>query len=298
MVCIQKLATWARRTQDLPTVQPFGAVLLGDPGAFRVIEAINPHMQTAAGDLQKIDSARACQQWNKIRACYQDLGLQVSVLPPQEPLADACFTANPSLVVTLPDGTQEVWLARMAHHSRRPESNRHRQFFQNLGLPILEMPAQVARFEGCGDGVWHPGRFLLHAGIGPRSDGFAWTALQARYPSLDILLYRLQDPRFYHLDTALAPLDERRALWFPPAFDAAGQQLVQAAFPEAIAVSLEEALNFAANAHCPDGQHVLIDQACPQTIHELGCAKFTVRPLDTSEFRKSGGSVYCLKLSY
>jgi arginine dihydrolase len=298
MASFNRLADWPRRVQDLAAIAAFEGVLLGDPAAFRVTEIINPHMQAADGGLQQIDSPRAQLQWDQLRLRYQKLGLQVSVLPARHDLADACFTANPSMVMRLPDGSREVWLGRMAHPSRRPESEIHRSFFQDLGLPIRQMPAQVKRFEGCGDAIWHPGRFLLHAGIGPRSDRQAWAALQIAHPSLDILLYPLVDSRFYHLDTALAPLDETRALWVPDAFDPAGQELVQAAFPEAIALSLEEGLQFAGNAHCPDGRHVLIDQACTGTLDRLTEQGFQVVPLDTSEFRKSGGSVFCLKLSF
>jgi N-dimethylarginine dimethylaminohydrolase len=137
----------------------------------------------------------------------------------------------------------------------------------------------------------------MHAGVGPRSSGRAWEWLAQVHPELDILRYQLVDDRFYHLDTALAPLNEQTALFVPEAFDATGRALVEAAFPRSIALPLHESLNFAGNAHCPDGQHVLIDAACTESCAALQEAGFTPIPLDTSEFRKSGGSVFCLKLA-
>jgi N-dimethylarginine dimethylaminohydrolase len=223
--------------------------------------------------------------------------MQTHVLASGDGLADLCFTANPSLVLACPAQQKEVWLAKMRHASRRPETALHAAFHQTRSAPLREMPAEVDRFEGCGDGVQHPKRFLMHAGVGPRSSGRAWEWLAQVHPELDILRYQLVDDRFYHLDTALAPLNEQTALFVPEAFDATGRALVEAAFPRSIALPLHESLNFAGNAHCPDGQHVLIDAACTESCAALQEAGFTPIPLDTSEFRKSGGSVFCLKLA-
>lgn len=34
----------------------------------------------------------------------------------------------------------------------------------------------------------------------------------------DVVICDLVDPKFYHLDTCFAPVDETTALWYPPAF--------------------------------------------------------------------------------
>lgn len=291
------VASWPRRAPDLPAVGPCRAVLLGHPGAFTVADEHNPHMRDEAGALQSIDGARALEQWQALRAAYESIGVQVHVLPATPGLPDLCFTANPSLVLFLPEGGSEAWSARMRHDSRRPETTLHEEFHLAQSRPIRRIQDPVARFEGCGDGVQHPGRFLMHAGVGPRTQAGAWQQLAEAHESLDVLLYRLVDDRFYHLDTALAPLDERAALYVPEAFDDTGRALVEAAFPDAIALPLEESLRFAANAHCPDGQHVLIDAACVATCELLTARGYKPVPVDTSEFRKSGGSVFCLKLA-
>ncbi len=290
-------AAWPRRALDCLPVEQSRAVLLGHPGDFEVAEAQNAHMRAADGSLQQIDPMRALEQWQALHDAYQSIGLHTHVLESGAGLADLCFTANPSLVLACPEQEREAWLAKMRHASRRPESAQHAEFHRARGVRVREMPEQVKRFEGCGDGVQHPKRFLMHAGVGPRSSGEAWDWLAEAHPELDLLRYQLVDERFYHLDTALAPLDEQTALFVPEAFDAAGRALVEAAFPQAIALPLHESLNFAGNAHCPDGQHVLIDSACTETCAALQTAGFTPIPLDTSEFRKSGGSVFCLKLA-
>lgn len=291
-------ADWPRRAEALPAVALFRSVLLGDPAGFDVVEAQNVHMTGAGGRLHRVDREAARAQWHSLLEAYRGIGLEVELLPARPELPDAVFTANPALVLSLPDGGREAWLGRMAHPSRQPEVALHEEFLRRRGIPVRAMPAAVERFEGCGDGVLHPGRFLLHAGVGARSSERAWEVLAAAHPDLDVLVYRLQDERFYHLDTALAPLTERTALYVREAFDADGLALLQAAFPKAIEVPLAEALRFACNAHCPDRQHVLIQRGCAATVAELRRREFEPIELETGEFLKSGGSVFCLKLAF
>ena len=52
----------------------------------------------------------------------------------------------------------------------------------------------------------------------------------------------------------------------------------------------------ACNACCPDGRNVLMQRGCERTGAALRAAGFTVRELETGEFLKSGGSVFCMKL--
>ena len=160
------------------------------------------------------------------------------------------------------------------------------------------MPEKVTHFEGCGDGLLHPGRFCLHAGIGTRTSRLAWETIAEAYPAIDILLYELTHPDFYHLDTALAPIDEQTAFYVPEAFNQEGIQLLQAAFPKAIPLVLEESMRFAGNAHCPDQKHVFIETGCPLAESQLKDLGLQAVALETSEFRKSGGSVFCLKQSF
>ena len=298
MPCYSRLSDWPRRNADLPDTEQLKSVLLGHPGEFQVLEAINTHMRAADGQLNEIDLDLALRQWQRLKTAYEGIGIKTSTLPAQPGLADTCFAANPAMTLPLPDGDKHVWLARMAHSSRKPESELHRTFFEGLNFPIRRMPDRVHRFEGCGDAVLHPECFLIHGGIGPRTDPKAWQALADAYPELDILTYDLVDERFYHLDTALAPLNRNIALYVSEAFTSEGLELLQEAFPIALPLPLEEALLFAGNAHCPDGRHVLIEEACRLTQSMLTELGFKPIPIPTSEFRKSGGSVFCLKQSY
>lgn len=298
MPIIRDRSAWNLRLEDIAQAPLLKRILLGDPGSFRIEQELNAHMRDAAGNLKRVDSATAKRQWEALRRTYQSLGLEVAVLEAHPSLADSCFTANPSMVLPLPQGNSEVWQSRMAHPSRRAESDLHTEFFENAGLKTRRFPETVPRFEGCGDGLLHPGRFLLHAGIGSRSALNAWEYLASQYPDLHIFTYALVDARFYHLDTALVPLTETLAMAVREAFDNQGWDLLHAAFERIFPIPLEEGLQFAGNAHCPDGVHVLLQSRNLKTEAWLREHGFRPLPLETGEFMKSGGSVFCLKQVY
>jgi N-dimethylarginine dimethylaminohydrolase len=110
------------------------------------------------------------------------------------------------------------------------------------------------------------------------------------------MMIRLDDADFYHLDTCMSVLDERTVLIYPGAYDADGLSLVRALFEHVIEAPETEARGlFACNAHCPDRKHVIIQRGCNQTNAALTAAGFVPVEVDTDEFLKSGGSVFCMK---
>ncbi|MEZ6195829.1 MAG: arginine deiminase-related protein [Planctomycetota bacterium] len=271
-------------------------VLMVDPRHFRVDYAINPHMRDEAGRLNRVDPEAARRQWEALRDLYRDLGFEVLVLPADAALPDMVFAANQSLAVLDPAGRPRVVLSRMRAAERREEVAHFARFYRDrLGWAAGPAPGDGA-FEACGDLLPWPGRRFAVAGHGPRSDRAVLREL-APLLELDLALFRLEDPDFYHLDTALVPLDDETALWAPAAFDGAGRELLRALVPRLIEAPESEARRaFATNAHCPDGRHVILDGRAVETATRLEAAGFRPRPVDTGEFIKSGGSVFCLKL--
>lgn len=295
MAIIRNLDGWHKRSSNYPPTTDNASVLMASPDCFAVVEVHNSHMADSDGKPQRIDSKEATKQWEQLHDSFASKGLNVEVLDAQSSLVDLVFTANPSFIVPL---HKHAWQSKMAHNSRRPEVELHSAFFESRGYEIKHLSANAIKCEGHGDGLWHPRRFLLHAAVGQRSDLQAWCEIDEAYPELDILLYELEHPDFYHLDTALACLDEQTALIIESAFTAEGLALVKAAFPEAISLSNNEAYKFAGNAFCADSKHVFIEQGCDDLNSELSTRGFTVCPVATQQFRLSGGSVFCLKQSF
>ena len=111
-----------------------------------------------------------------------------------------------------------------------------------------------------------------------------------------IITFELTNPAFYHLDTCLSILDEKTALACKEAFSVEDWKTLSF-FSNLISVSHKESDSpgFACNAHCPDTKHVLIQEGNRKAEKDLESAGFVPIPLQTNEFIKSGGSVFCMK---
>ena len=271
-------------------------VLLTDPAHFRVDYVINPHM---AGHVGTVDGERARAQWRTLRDAYVGLGFDVEVMPGVEGLPDMVFCANQILPIVTPEGRRVAVASRMHTPQRAPEVEHYAAYFTSIGYEVLRLDADLpGDFEGMGDALWHPGAYRLYGGYGYRTDRAVYERLAAEL-NMTIVPLELVDVDFYHLDTCLSLLDTETALVFPSAFTEEGLALLRAHVPRLLEVPEAEARErFACNAHCPDGRHVLLQQGSIHTERLLRGAGFEPVPLDTSEFLKAGGSVFCMKLMY
>src|SRR5262245_58660892 len=217
---------------DLPAVERSARILLADPEHFDVAYGINPHMRDEQGELKRVDKTRARAQWQALADALQEDGLAVDLLRALPGQPDLVFCANPALPVPrgiAPDGVARVVPSRMAHEEREGEVAHVVAALKKRGYRI-DAPTTASPMEGMGDGLWHPGRRLLWAGVGPRSSRAAWEEIAERYRVPTILL-ELVDEDFYHLDTALALLAEDACLWQPSALSPRSQELVRALVP-------------------------------------------------------------------
>lgn len=283
---------------ELPRLEQPNRIAMADPACFDVESALNPHMLDAAGKLKRVDRTRAREQWLELKGVFERLGFAVDVIEPLAGEPDLVFCANQALPLprgVARDGRARLVPSHMAHPQRRGEVEHVTNALAQQGY-VVEPLTTRERIEGMGDGLWHVGRRLLWAGCGPRSSAVAWSELGERY-RLPVVLLELVARDFYHLDTCLALLAEDACLWRPGAFDADSRELVRHFFARAIEVDETEARELlAGNAFCPDGRHVVIQRGATRTNAALEREGFEVVEVDTSEFLKSGGSVFCMKL--
>lgn len=279
---------------ELPPLPRPERVVLTTPTHFEVEYVINPHMSENVGAVNK---EVAFQQWKAIRATYTALDAEPVVLNGQSGLPDMVFSANQTLPFYEPNSdTRGVVLSRMHSSHREGEVPYYESFFKNQGYTVRRLPDELdADFEGMGDALWHPHRQLLWGGYGYRTSPDAYEALSDLL-DVPVVLLRLVDPDYYHLDTCLCPLDVDHALVAKEAFDEDGLDLIDSLFETVIEVPDVEARHqFACNAHTPDGKHVLIQEGCERTVALLREHDYVPVELDTSEFLKAGGSVFCMK---
>lgn len=254
--------------------------LMCAPDHFEVAYAINPWMGGT------VDRDRAQEQWHTLVATLRAAGAAVEVIDAVPGLPDMVFTANAGVV----DGTTFV-SAAMRHHERRGETEHFRRWAAGRGMAVATL-SDEAYLEGLGDCmplgdalvVGHGGRSNLHA----HRDLAALTGRQVIGVALD-------DSRWYHVDLTLCPLDDRRAIVFPDAYDAEGAREVMAAIPEPLVLTEAEAVTFAANTVVV-GSTVIMPACPPRVGAQLEGWGYDVVVVDVAEFTKAGGAVRCLTL--
>jgi N-dimethylarginine dimethylaminohydrolase len=275
----------------------FRRVLMVSPEYFRVEYAINPYMKSAGGELKQVDVARAMEEWQRLREAYIRLGVPVIVLPGEKNLPDMVFAANQGFPFRDPkSGRTSCLMSRMRSEFRRGEVPFFKRWFEANGYETLELETPGVFFEGNGDAHLHPGLPLVWGGVGPRTTLEAQEEIARRF-DLAVVPLELRSPDFYHLDTCFTLLNAETVAYLPDAFSPSSRKLVEAGFRNVIPLGYDECHRyFSGNCHCPNGRDVLIQEGNRRFNALLERAGFTVHELDTSEFMKSGGSVFCMKM--
>ncbi|WP_055404974.1 MULTISPECIES: dimethylargininase [unclassified Mycobacterium] len=250
------------------------------PAFFAVEYAINPWMDTAT----PVDVGLAQAQWESLRATYLRLGHRVEVVGPVAGLPDMVYAANGGFIA----GDVAI-VARFRFAERAGEAQAYAEFMASLGYrPVSTRHVN----EGQGD-LLMVGEMVL-AGHGFRTDRRAHAEISAAL-RMPVVSLELVDPRFYHLDTALAVLGDQTIAFYPPAFSVAAQEQLLALFPGAIVVGSADAFVLGLNV-VSDGRHVVLPSAATGFAAQLRAAGFEPIGVDLSELLKGGGSVKCCTL--
>ena len=266
------------------TALPWGRrYLMCPPAFFGVLYEINPWMH---GEVT-VDLERAQAQWDGLARTLRSAGAEVEVLDPVPGLPDLVFTANAGIV----HGAQFI-PSNFRHPERQGEVPYDVAWFAAHGWRVDPLPPDVDH-EGAGDAL--PFGAVLVSGYRWRSDVRAHTEL-SRLTGAAVRSVELTDVRFYHLDLTFCPLDDRRAIVAPMAWDDYGRRVIQELVPEPLALDLDEALAFAANSVVV-GRNIVMP-SCPVRVgRQLEAWGFEVAVTDVSEFQKAGGGVRCLTLA-
>jgi N-dimethylarginine dimethylaminohydrolase len=274
---------------------PTARFLMCRPEHFAVSYSINPWMEPKrwAGDAG--EHAAAEREWAALHRQLIKLGAAIELVPPVAGLPDLVFTANAAVVL---DG--KALLARFRHPERQPEEAHFAAAFRALqarGLidAVRRLPKGLV-LEGAGDCVWDARRNLFWMGYGPRSDAGAARAVKDMFDQ-DVVALELADARFYHMDTALAPLPGGEVMYLPSAFTAAGLAAIRerVAREERIEIAIEDGRRLAANA-VSLGSTLIMSGCGPRLRAQLAERGYEVAATPLSSFLRSGGSAFCLTL--
>ncbi len=254
------------------------SLLMCEPTYFDVRYSINPWMDPS----RPTSTMTGLSQWKNLHDTLVELGHEVHLVQPEPDLPDMVFAANGATVI---DG--KVLVANFRHEQRKAESAIYQQWFRRNGWNRCATARCIN--EGEGDFLFTGARILAATGF--RSEPAAHAEL-ADYFGRPVLGLGLVDPRFYHLDTALAVLGAEQIMYFPAAFDIPSQRLLAEHYPEAILATERDAEVFGLNAFC-DGQHVLLPERATGLAQQLRSRGYQPIPLDLTELLKAGGSVKC-----
>jgi N-dimethylarginine dimethylaminohydrolase len=273
-------------------------LLMVTPEFFDVTEVLNPHMKNDLGHLNLINKENAKSQWQNLKNIYKYLGCEISVIDGQKGYPDMVFSANQCLPVYKKDKSYSVILSHMAHPSRKGEVAYFKDWFNQQGYEsiALEFSESNIHFEGMGDALWHPNKTLLFGGHGFRTHPKAYDLISNAI-QCEIVSIPLVDTHFYHLDTCFSILNEDVVAYVPEAFSQDTVTCIQKYFKKCIKIHRDEALSyFSGNCFCPDGKHVILQSGAKKFCDDLKLNGFSPIEVDTSEFMKAGGSVFCMKL--
>ncbi|MCC6780117.1 MAG: amidinotransferase [Hyphomicrobiales bacterium] len=265
------------------------------PEHFAVSYAINPWMDPQGWARDRDAHATATREWTRLHNTLTDLGARIELVPPASGVPDLVFTANAAVVLD-----RQVLLARFRHGERQAEEPYFEAAFRALharGLldAVRKLPDDVV-LEGAGDCVFDHARELFWLGFGQRSDAAARASVEQTF-GCEAVPLELADKRFYHMDTALAPLPGGEVMYLPEAFTSEGRAVIadRVARHERIPLSLEDGCRLAANTVCI-GRTLVMSDCSARLRDTLAARGYSVVTTPLPSFLRSGGSAFCLTL--
>jgi N-dimethylarginine dimethylaminohydrolase len=263
-------------------------VVMAKPTYFDIVYEINPWMK---GNVGKVDKGKASEQWHELKNALERNKVKVHVYEPEVESPDMVFTANHGIFLN------NTFVATNFSKEERKEEMNHI-------LPFIVQLTNVPNFVQC-PYPWEGEAELFHykdnvyiGGYGKRATKEALDWFEKEY-GLDIVRMKIDDDRFYHLDTCLSVRNEKVFL-YPEAFskeEGCVEKLKEKIGQEnVIEVGDEIALSFSLNC-------VQLEDVCIVGTENLNILKklenlynCKVEGVDMSEYINSGGSCFCSKL--
>lgn len=255
-------------------------VLMCRPEHFTVSYRINPWMYPE----NPTDTSLALSQWNTLYQTYLDLGFQVDLIDPLPGLPDMVYAANGGFVL---DGI--AYGAKFHHQERGPEGPAYMRWFAENGFEVVE-PQEIN--EGEGDFLLVGETIIAASGF--RSDTRSHQEIHDIF-GREVVSLQLVNPSYYHLDTALAVIDDHQIAYLPSAFDEYSNGVLKERYPDAIIATEEDAAVLGLNSFS-DGHTVVIAERATTFHRDLQERGYNPIGVELSELLLGGGGVKCCTL--
>ena len=269
--------------EKLPTRRRY---LMCEPRYFDVRYTINPWMDPSV----PVDGSLALRQWRFLVETYRRLGHHIDFIEPLAGNPDMVFAANGATVAN-----GKVYAAKFRYEQRVAEGPAYLEWLRAAGFD----QTQPTNFVNEGEGDFLVVGSKILAGTGFRTDPKAHAEASAAL-NMPVVSLELVDPRYYHLDTALAVLnvggDEGDEIaYYPGAFTPASQHVLEQLYPNAVLATERDAAAFGLNA-VSDGYHVVLPGDAIALASALRARGYQPVPVELGELRKAGGGPKCCTL--
>jgi N-dimethylarginine dimethylaminohydrolase len=256
------------------------SILMCRPEYFTVNYRINPWMHPE----QPTDTSLAVSQWEVLYQTYLDLGFDIHLIDPIDGLPDMVYAANGGFVI---DG--KAYGASFTHPQRQAEGPAYMDWFRANGFDVHE-----PKFVNEGEGDFLLVGDVILGGTGFRSSTDSHREL-AELSGREVVSLELSNPSFYHVDTAIAKLDDTNIAYLESAFSEASLAELRRRYPDAIIATEEDAAVLGLNSYS-DGYNVVISSRAKNFERQLRERGYNPIGVDLSELLLGGGGVKCCTL--
>lgn len=266
--------------------------LLCPPTYFDVVDQKNPYMSGRS----PVDHGKARMQWQALCAALQKSGCEVETLEPARGLEDMVFAANQVFVGYKEGVGKFIVPSHMVYASRQREVPFYVDWYRQRGYRVVDLDLGEDHLEGHGDLLWHPDGSRIYAGYGFRTTrgGVDKFSDQMSKMGVPVVPLQLVDPYCYHLDTCLNPLSQEAVLIYPGAYSSDALATLPRFWKRIHELTSDEAHKFMGNGIVSNGYYITpyLTPHLESILQQEGLAPVIV---ETSEFEKAGGSVFCMK---
>ncbi len=245
------------------------------------INVISKHFKDHQLDKKKID-----EEFNLLVQTYQNLGIEVFFLPPNETYPDSVFARD--FGACLKDG---YILGRFKHEYRKNERKAYEKKMQELNIPQL-FKVHEGYFEG-GDFFFLDDKTIV-IGLLERTNQIGYQEIKEHFKNQYEILFVESDPEFLHLDMCFNLIDEHLALICKDAFDISFLQELQKRNIELIEVSKKDIFRHGLNVQALGDKKVLALKKNHDINLQIKQKGYEVIELDITEILKCGGGIHCM----
>jgi len=239
---------------------------------------------------QSLDRDVAKRQYAEVISAYEDAGVTVHAMEPDETLTMHMYARDSSFMT--PYGAV---ITQLAHWWRRGENFRVLEFYMNAGIPIYDI-VTAGTFEGGDFNVIEPGCLLLGCG-GERTQIEAAEQVKGWFEAEDWeVRLALFDPFYVHIDLMVCMLAEKIAAVCLDCTEPGIVQWLKDKNIEIIPVSFQDTMTLGCNV-VSMGDHRILSTAASKDLNDkLRANGFTVYDPEVDMLTRCGGGVHCMAM--